>query len=245
MMRAPTVLAFLAAALVPLGCSSAGPAPTKDAPASDLPKEAVLRLKGEVGDQFTLTTTLETEAELPGSDGKIEKGTMTLSTTEQHNCEAVAEGKQTWRAKTIDVTSSGTGPLKAEAERAKNEQMGKSKVLTKDERNRVLGSSADETMALTFPESAVKPGDTWTSDTTLAGASVQITFKLERFEKVGEKTAAVLSANVTGGDKVKSTDPVMIYVDVATGWPIRGSAGFAINPMPGVTSVLKVRMEAK
>jgi len=210
-----------------------------------LPSEATLRLKAKLGDKYTMVTTVETSADIPTPDGKSQSGSMTLTATEDHSCTKVEGTNMTWESKNIDVQATGTGPFAAQAETAKSQQKGKSETKIRDERNGVVGDKGEESLALVYPEKAVKIGDTWTGQTNLMGANVQIEFKLEKFEVVNGKTCAVIAATITGGDKLKSDGPLTLIVDTANGWPVKGTGAFTMLPQPGITAKMKVQMDVK
>ncbi len=236
----PISAAMLAAFL--LGCNK--PAEEGGGGAA-LPAEATLRLKAKVGDKYTMLTTVETSADIPTPDGKTQSGTMTLTATEEHLCTKLEGTNMTWESKNVDVQATGTGAFAAQAEQAKSQQKGKSETKVRDERNQVVGANKEETLALTYPEKAVKPGESWTGETELMGAKAKIEFKLEKFESLNGKVAAVLQANITGGEQIQSDGPLMLYVDVANGWPLKGSGAFTMNLPQGIKAKMKVTMNVK
>jgi hypothetical protein len=212
--------------------------------AAGLPTEATLRLKANEGDTYTLVTTVETAAAFPGPDGKVQDGTLTMTMTEVHKCTKVENGNMTWETKNADVQASGTGPLQAAAEAAKSQEMGKTETRVRDERNRVVGESEEEPLALEFPDGPVKVGDKWSGESTMAGQKMKIEFTVDRFEKVGDKTAAVLKANISGEGTIKTTEPLVVWVNTENGWPLKGEGAFEMN-QGGQKATMKIKMEAK
>lgn len=249
-------ITFFTAAVLALslqfGCSGGTDAKTTGATSEggggssvSLPSEATLRLKAKEGDKYTMVTTVETGANLPTPDGKTENATMNLTVTEESTCTKVEDGKMTWESKNVDVQATGTGPFQAQAQAAQDSEKGKTQTKVRDERNQLVGETKDESLTLAYPEKAVKPGDTWKGETELMGAKTQVEFKLDRFEVVNGKTAAVIVATISGQDRLKSTAPLTLYVDIANGWPIKGEGSFEMRPQPGITATMKVSMSAK
>lgn len=251
MKRVHLGIAIAAFALGVMGCgkpveggTSASGGKEADGSAS-LPTEVTLRLKGSVGDKYTMVTTMETSADVPGPEGKPISGSMTMTSTEENTCTKVEGNKMTWESKNVDVQASGTGPFAQQAEMMKSQEKGKTTSKVRDERNQVIEAKGPEQMALVFPEKAVKVGDTWTGESDMMGQKVKIDFKLDRFESLGGKTVAVLVATITGSDTLKMSEPLTIHVDTEKGWPVKGAASFEMTPQPGVTAKIKVKMEAK
>lgn len=243
-----TLFAFLVATSLLLACNKpADGGTTLEAKAPDSPAEVTLRLKAKKGDRFTMVTEMDNQIPVPSpAGGPPETHSFKMSVTKEHTCIDVSDGKMKWEEKTIDASGSGTGPFEAEIQSMVEKEKKKAPTTeVLDERNRVIESSENEPFTLIYPEKAIKAGDTWEADSKMFDQNVKVTFKLERFEKVGAKDAAVISANFTGNEKLKAITPLMVHVDSANGWPLKGGGEFELEVAPGIKAKMIAKITVK
>lgn len=204
------------------------------------PAEATLRLKANKGDKFTMVMGMDTQIEMPNpAGGTPETHSMKMSVTKEHTCIDVTDGKMKWEEKTIDSSGTGTGPFEAQVKQMVEAEKKKAPTVeVLDERNKVVESTENDPFSLVYPEKPVKVGDTWEADSKMFDQDVKVTFKLDRFEKFDGKDAAVISATFTGNEKLKVVRPLVVFVDTANGWPIKGDGEFEMEAAPGIKAKL-------
>jgi hypothetical protein len=240
-------LFFVAAALI-AGCAKpdGGGSTASGAPesAAALPEEVTLRVKAAEGDTFTMDMEMDTEVMLALQPGATpEKHTMSMKAKQKHTAKEVKDGKITWEIETLEASGTGTGPFEAQAKSFAETEKGKKETRVTDERNKTVESGSESPFTLEYPEKAIKVGDSWTTKAKMLDTEAEVTFKLERFERVGDKTAAVISASVAESQNLKLTKPLLVFVDVSNGWPIKGEAEFESKPM-GMEAKLRAKFSA-
>jgi hypothetical protein len=240
---------FLLAALFLAGCNKPadGGSTVSGSTPAQAPTEATLRLKASKGDKFTMVMEMDTQIQMPDpAGGTPQTHSMKMSVTKEHTCIDVTDGKMKWEEKTIDSSGTGTGPFEAQVKQmveAEKKKAPTTEVL--DERNKVVESTENDPFSLVYPEKPVKVGDTWEADSKMFDQDVKVTFKLDRFEKVGGKDAAVISASVSGNDKLKMIKPLVVFVDTANGWPMKGDGEFEMEAAPGIKAKLIAKISVK
>lgn len=238
-------LALLLAAGLLAGCSSGG---------STGP--VTLRMKGSKGDKYTLASKMQMTADVsslpnlaPGSPQaaqmeQMKQGEQSLDVnqTAEYELKEASPNKFTWQITNTDVKASGKGVLALAAPRM---EASKGQVRTKsyDELGKPLDSTAEgqnDLFQLTFPKKPVKVGDVWEETVTKSGRSAKLSYKLEALEKVGSVDTAKISLKVDAGDAGKTDKPLLMWVDQATGQPVKaeGTISMVQNGLK-----LKVRIE--
>jgi len=240
---------FLLATFLFAGCNKpvdGGSTVSGSAPAP-APTEATLRLKANKGDKFTMVMEMDTSIDMPNpAGGAPETHSMKMSVTKEHTCIDVTDGKMKWEEKTIDSTGTGTGPFEAQVKQMVEAEKKKGPVTeVLDDHNKVVESSENDPFSLVYPDEPVKVGDTWEADSKMFDQAVKVTFKLDRFEKVDGKDAAVISASVSGNDKLKMIKPLVVFVDTANGWPMKGDGEFEMEAAPGIKAKLIAKISVK
>jgi hypothetical protein len=208
-----------------IGCSQ------KDAAVGSSPvhdgKPITLRLKAKVGDtyRYKLASTIEA---IQGKD-KLE---WTIFWDEKAT---KADAKSsTWKVRFHDVKIVDT----QNSQQAKERQQaleGLEASLTFDHLGRGVGVEEGDSGAtgdLTFPEEAVKPGDTWEGEFTGTGKPMKVTFTyMKRLTEAG-KPAVLIEGVLHKGQMASSVKPTQFVVDLATGKIVRASAEFELGQPP-------------
>lgn len=147
-----------------------------------------------------------------------------------------------------EVKTSGTGML-GDMVKLLEMQKGSNKDVKRSVRNTEDEIDTESPLpAIEFPEGAVKPGDAWDGAVTFSGAKGKANFKFESVEDVGGKSCAKISFKPTleEGKKVTVNEPIIVWIDTATGRTIKGNmkCGFADGP-DGVLMVITFDFKQK
>jgi hypothetical protein len=250
---------LLGAALIFAGCGPGGQTRVQTtAPAQQQQQEVVLRYTGQPGDRDVYNTQVELIADMsqaevpPGMEAEARKqmeGAHRLNvemTTERELVE-VQEGRLVWRERITRATAQGEGILQAGAAFVA-QQEGTEAVRVYDERGRLVetreGAGAqiqEQAFAIPYPEGPVRVGETWTEQIEVGDQQVQATIRLEGFETIQGRNAARLAVTYQTED-LQVDEPLMMWVDTATGRPLRGSGTFAMTDR-GVRMTMKMSIE--
>lgn len=235
---------ILAAIAAIAGCS--GGAGTATGSGSEASAEPItLRVKGEKGDKYTYKLEMDIKMDtsnMPQENMPAEmKGEHSMNGTVVIESELVSvEGdKYTWKETVKEANATGKGLMQMGVAGFES-QKGKTKEMTYNEFNKPVGDTAnDSPVVYTFPEKAVKPGDTWTETVENGGQKITATYKFERYEEIGGTKAAVLSANFKS-ENMQSKDPMLIWVDPATGRALKAE-GSITGEQNGMKMAISVK----
>ena len=206
-----------------------------------------LRLQGSKGDKYSYKTDVKLTADVssvppaPANSPmaarieQMKKGeqSMDFSRTVDAELKDASGGKFTWQETTKDVKASGRGMFAAAAPIVEQE---KGKVKTKvfyasgkpvDPNALAEGNSTP--LIIVFSDKPVKPGDTWSDSTTVNGKTIHTSYKLEKFEKVDGFDTAAISVTINAGEDMKTNQPMMIWIDKATGQPVKADGSVVAN----------------
>ncbi len=233
------------------GCSGGSGAGSSSGPVT-------LRLQGSKGDKYSYTLGVKMTADVssvpaPPANSpmaarleQMRKDEQSLEMTRTVDAELknASGGKFTWQETTKDVRASGKGAFAAAAPIVEQE---KGQVKTKDfyangkpvDPNTSDGSSTP--LIIVFSDKPVNAGDTWTDNTTVNGKTIKTTYKLEKFEKVGNFDTAAIAVTVNAGDDLKTSQPIMIWVDKATGRPVKAE-GTILATQSGMKMNIAIKM---
>lgn len=231
-MRFRALWLTLAAAIMLSGCSG-----------GQSTKPVMLRLKAKVGDAFVLNYRVDTEYDLPG-DGKggpPSKETSYVELKKQYTCKAATDEKITWEVKTISVEADGTGPMKSQSYTVIDSEKDKVETVERDGQNKLLSKTRENPLEMIYPDSEVNVGDAWRGNLNLQGNSLMLTYTIDGFEKIGGRDTVRIKGALAGDLQVRLSKPLMVWIDTANGFPVKGDGQFLIEPQSGI----KVRMSVK
>ncbi|MBV6457147.1 MAG: hypothetical protein HONBIEJF_00254 [Fimbriimonadaceae bacterium] len=238
------VRVFLAAiALMSLGACSA----PKDGAESPSSRSVVLRLKGNPGDSYGYKVDLNLELKVENEEKGTPKGphTMKLAADFVSKLEKTEGDVTHWTITNEKSMASGTGLLERQAvEIAKNQS---NRVVKKsyDALGRPSGPNAsvdDNPFEVSYPEGAVKPGSVWSGKIRFNGIDVVTNYRLVKFDKVDGTDAAQIDIQFVGSETAKVLEPLELWVDVATGRPLKGHGKIQTQLQPGVNLISVVEM---
>lgn len=260
MRKSVTSIAAVVFALVVVGCSKSDTASetgstTKSGGTGS--EELTLRLVAKKGDKVTMNLEMDAEADVsglklppdvPADQRKMLEGpqTMKVRSTEERVVTEVKGEEIKFEIKNLTFSAEGSGTLQQAAAGMTASEKGKVESRTYDNLNRRIATSGDKDsnpLNVVFPEQAIKPGYTWSNDTEMNGMPVKANYKYEKLETVSGKECAVISLTFSNSPGVSSPGPLMLWVDRATGWPVKGEGKVALDSADtGLKTVLTFRM---
>jgi len=239
----PGLLALFA--VVAVGCS----APSTDATKAD--RSVVLRLKGKPGDAYAYKVDLDLELQMDEEGlpaGKNEpKGphTMKLTADFVSKVEKVEGEISHWTVTNQKSMASGTGILEKQAIAIAKDQSNRVVKKSYDALGRPSGPAAsvdDNPFEMSFPEAPVKSGAVWSGKIKFNGVDVVTNYRLVKFEPFAGVDAAQIDIQFVGSDAAKVLEPLELWIDVATGQPLKGHGKIQTQPQPGVKLITTVKM---
>lgn len=222
-------------------------------------KPVTLRLNLNKGEKWTETMTGDVrvdatdfkapEGASPSALKEIEEAkNSTGKFTMTNEYEVIETGTDKIKIKrtTVAAKGEGTGPL-GQMTKFLEEEKGKSKEKSFTAKN--VESEFDKqspAFAVEFPEQMVKVGDSWEGLMNFMGTEGKGKYKLELIEEVNGKKCAKISCTPTNTEKVDVTEPVMMWIDVATGKTVKGSMHTKMKDGPGgLTMLFNIDIEMK
>lgn len=231
---------------------STTPAPTE---------EVTLRFKGEKGDKFKMTVSMEADADfsalaedpnVPAEQKKMIEGpqTMKVDAVNEQEITEVADGKFTVKDTNLEFNASGTGILSQQADQMAKTEKGKVETKVYDELHKPIeadkGKPDSNPMAVVFPEKPIKVGDTWTSETEFTGEKVTAHYTFEKSESVNGKDCVVILVEFKDNPNVTNTQPIRLWFDKSNGWPVKGEAEVQMQqPEQKIKMTMKFRMSTE
>lgn len=210
-------------------------------------KAVLLRLKAKPGDSMTVTYRVDTLYDLPG-DGKgggPNQQASFLELKKLYTCKEATEEKLVWEVKTVDVKADGTGPMQAQSLSIIEAERDKFETVERSPQNKLLSKTKDHPMELLYPDSELRVGDSWRGEMSLQGATLMMTYTAEAFEPVGGKQTVRIRGELDGSFQVRMEKPLFVWIDQATGLPVKGSGIFLLEPQGGVRVRMEVKMNAE
>ncbi|HRI44414.1 MAG TPA: DUF6263 family protein [Fimbriimonadaceae bacterium] len=221
-------------------------------------EEITLRFKGEAGDKFKMTVSMEADADfsalasdpnVPAEQKKMIEGpqTMKVEAVNEQEITEVKDGKFTVKDTNLEFNASGTGVLSQQADQMAKTEKGKTETKVYDELHKSTHADADKPesnpMSVVFPEKAIKVGDTWTSETEFTGEKVTAHYTFEKMENVNGKDCVVLLLDFKDNPNVTNTQPMRLWFDKTNGWPVKGEAEVQMQqPEQKIKMTMKFRM---
>lgn len=234
------------AAVAMFGCGNktetAGTGTSTDKPVESN-REVTLRINGQKGDSIVMVNKMHIEAD-PSSmekpagmdDAQFETlkkqlgGPMSMDIQAKMTSviEEIKDGNFHMTTTTSEVKASGEGMMKAQAEQMAKSEEGKVEKVVRNAMNKVVeGSAQDNPFALTYPEKAVKVGDTWEGDNSTV-KSGKVKYTLAAIETVAGIECAVLEMSFDTPE-MKTSVPAKLWIDLKTGAPVKAEGGFDMN----------------
>jgi hypothetical protein len=207
----------------------------------------LLRLEGQPGDSYTVEfqtiTTVDSEPGPQGQPGGTE--TLDMRLVKRFTCTKSGEDATTWKVETLDVAAKGTGNLVAEGQKLAEFEKGRTETIARNDRNVKVGESRDVPLEIRLPDQEVGVGDAWRAEMNVQGFPLLLLYTVERFEEVDGRVAAVIRGTQEGGTQLKLAKPIMLWVDTATGWPIKGYSAIEQAAVDGVKARFETTMTVR
>lgn len=234
---------------------------TKSTTGSSTPapaEEVTLRFSGKPGDKFKMKVSMEADADfsalaadpnVPAEQKKMIEGpqTMKVEAVNEQEITEVKDGKFTVKDTNLEFNASGTGILAQQADQMAKTEKGKVETKVYDDLHKTIHEDASKPesnpMSVVFPEKAIKPGDTWTSQTEFTGEKVTAHYTFEKIETVNGKDCVVILLDFKDNPNVTNTQPMRLWFDKSNGWPVKGEAEVTMSqPEQKIKMTMKFRM---
>lgn len=205
-------------------------------------RKADIKLHSKVGDTYTLKYRIKTRFNV---DNTTEEPEIKEDFEENHvwsyKCTKVEGGKSTWEVKTVDVKAVGTGTLASRAVTLMASQKDQVQSFTRDTQNNFSDLAFAHAFDTIFPQRPVVADDQWRGEMNLQGFKKVMRHRFGGFEKVGEKDAFVIISE-SDSPTVKIIEPLKVWIEVSTGWPLKGEGKFEVTDGLNYSNVSEVEL---